>query len=271
MVVAKGKNNEELSSHADEEKTVSAPVINKDLSAEISNISLPETPFRPLKKRLIVLDINGLLADVVSPPPKDRVADKTIARRAIFKRPFYHEFLEFCFQKFEVGIWSSRLKKNVDRVIDYLLPCLKNKLLFYWDLSHCTETHFKTLENKHKKVVFKDLRKLWDKLDPNLPWEKGYYNESNTLLLDDSPYKALLNPPNTSVFPHTFSYHDENDNSLGEGGELRVYLDGLTKAEDMRKYVEEHPFGQEGIGEKSESWNFYSQVIESLYAGESNV
>jgi len=65
------------------------------------------------------------------------------------------------------------------------------------DLSHCTETHFKTLENKHKKVVFKDLRKLWDKLDPNLPWEKGYYNESNTLLLDDSPYKALLNPVNS--------------------------------------------------------------------------
>jgi len=82
VVVAKGKNNEELSSPADEDKTVSAPVINEDLSAEISNISVPETPFRPLKKRLIVLDINGLLADVVSPPPKDSVADKTIARRA---------------------------------------------------------------------------------------------------------------------------------------------------------------------------------------------
>lgn len=65
---------------------------------------------------------------------------------------------------------------------------------FFQDLSHCTATKFKTLKDKHKPIVFKELRKIWEKHDPNLPWEKGYYNESNTLLLDDSPYKALLNP-----------------------------------------------------------------------------
>lgn len=62
------------------------------------------------------------------------------------------------------------------------------------DLSHCTPTGFKTLENRHKTLVFKDVSRLWEKEDPSLPWEKGEYNESNTLLLDDSPYKALLNP-----------------------------------------------------------------------------
>lgn len=62
------------------------------------------------------------------------------------------------------------------------------------DLSHCTPTGFKTLENRHKTLVFKDLSRIWEKEDPSLPWEKGEYNESNTLLLDDSPYKALLNP-----------------------------------------------------------------------------
>ena len=70
-------------------------------------------------------------------------------------------------------------------------------------MSHCTETAFKTLENKRKPLVFKDLRKIW--YDPNLPWEKGYYNESNTLLLDDSPYKALLNPVNQITLPLYFS------------------------------------------------------------------
>lgn len=70
------------------------------------------------------------------------------------------------------------------------------------DLSHCTETSFKTLENKHKSVTFKDLRKLWDKHDLNLPWKKGHFNKTNTLLLDDSPYKALLNPVNNlTPFP----------------------------------------------------------------------
>jgi len=45
----------------------------------------------------------------------------------------------------------------------------------------------------------KELRKLWEKLEPNLPWEKGDYNEANTLLLDDSPYKALVNPVSQSI------------------------------------------------------------------------
>ncbi|RDX71771.1 hypothetical protein CR513_48829, partial [Mucuna pruriens] len=253
------KNDKELSSYSDEMMIVTAPV--EDLSLGIAKCSLDGAHVPSLKKKLIVLDINGLLADVVSPPPKDRKADATFARRAIFQRPSYFEFLEFCFDKFEVGIWSSRMKKNVDRVINFLMGDMKNRLLFCWDLSQCTETSFKTLENKHKYVVFKDLRKLWDKHDPNLPWEKGYYNESNTLLLDDSPYKALLNPPNTSVFPRTFTYQDESDNSLAEGGDLRAYLDGLANAEDMHKYVEEHPFGQEGISEASDSWNFYRLKI----------
>ncbi|KAL2319964.1 hypothetical protein Fmac_028933 [Flemingia macrophylla] len=243
-------------------KIVSASVIN--LSLEISKFSLIGTQVPCLKKRLIVLDINGLLVDVVSPPPKDCKADATIAGKAIFKRPFYLEFLDFCFEKFEVGIWSSRLKKNVDRVIGVLMGDMKRRLLFCWDLSHCTRTRFKTLENKHKVVVFKDLQKLWDKHDPNLPWEKGYYNQSNTLLLDDSPYKALLNPPNTSVFPHTFNFRVKNNNSLGKGGELRAYLDGLANTEYMAKYVEKHPFGQERISETSESLSFFRKVIDSL-------
>ncbi|XP_057447725.1 uncharacterized protein LOC130739449 isoform X2 [Lotus japonicus] len=188
------KNNKEFSSYTNQMKMVPTSVINEELSSETLGISLVRTQVGSLKKKLLVLDINGLLADIVSPRPKDHKADATIAGRAIFKRPFYLEFLKFCFEKFEVGIWSSRTKKNVQRVIDYLMGDMKNKLLFCWDLSHCTETSFRTLENKHKPLVFKDLRKLWEKHDPDLPWEKGYYNELNTLLLDDSPYKALLNP-----------------------------------------------------------------------------
>ena len=71
------------------------------------------------------------------------------------------------------------------------------------DLSHCTASRFNTLENKHKPLVFKQLRRVWGKQDPNLPWERGEYNESNTVLLDDSPYKALLN----SVCSVNFSDH----------------------------------------------------------------
>jgi hypothetical protein len=70
---------------------------------------------------------------------------------------------------------------------------ISNSTYSLQDMSHCTDTGFKTLENKDKPLVFKDLRKIWLNYYPNLPWERGYYNMSNTLLLDDSPYKALLN------------------------------------------------------------------------------
>lgn len=58
----------------------------------------------------------------------------------------------------------------------------------------CTKTGLTTMENTSKPLVLKELRKLWDKLEHDLPWEKGEYDETNTVLLDDSPYKAVRNP-----------------------------------------------------------------------------
>ncbi|KAF7803091.1 ubiquitin-like domain-containing CTD phosphatase 1 [Senna tora] len=255
------------SSIADKIRNISISVSNEvDKSSGVSRISSVGTTsvLRPLKNKLLVLDVNGLLVDLVCPRPKDHKADTVITGRAVFKRPFYLEFLKFCFENFEVAVWTSRMKKNVDKVLTFLIGDMKHKLLFCWDHSHCTMTEFKTLENKHKPLVFKDLRKIWEKHDPNLPWEKGYFNESNTLLLDDSPYKALLNPLHTSIFPFTYDFRNKDDNSLAIGGDLREYLGGLAKAENMAEYVGRNPYGQEGINEKSASWNFYLEVLGSI-------
>ncbi|KAM7278717.1 hypothetical protein ACFE04_005851 [Oxalis oulophora] len=218
-------------------------------------------PASPLKKKLIILDINGLLADIVYRPPQEYEPDAFIAGRAVFKRPFCSEFLKFCFERFEVGVWSSRTKRNVDRLADYLLGEFKSKLLFCWDQSQCTVTGFSTLDNNQKSMIFKELRKIWEKEEPNLTWETGYFNKSNTLLLDDTPYKALLNPPHTAVFPYSYKFEDTNDNLLTEGGDLRVYLEGFFKAEDGQKYVEQHPFGQIAITEQNASWPYYHQIV----------
>ncbi|GAB2296923.1 hypothetical protein Dimus_031025 [Dionaea muscipula] len=215
------------------------------------------------RKKLLILDINGLLADIVYPAPKGYKADTKIAGRAIFKRPSCSDFLQFCLERFDVGIWSSRSKKIVDRVVEYLLGDMKHHLVFCWDLSHCTESKFRSLENQHKTLVFKELRKIWEKYDPDLPWEKGDYDESNTLLLDDSPYKALLNPLHTAIFPVTYDFKDgETDNSIGRGGNICAYLEELAKAENVQEYVRNHPFGQSAINERSISWSFYKKVIE---------
>jgi len=66
--------------------------------------------------------------------------------------------------------------------------------LVYQDMSYCTVTGCNTIEKKGKPLVLKELKKLWNKEDPDLPWEQGEFSPSNTLLVDDSPYKALCNP-----------------------------------------------------------------------------
>jgi len=45
-----------------------------------------------------------------------------------------------------------------------------------------------TISTQQKKIVFKDLKKVWD------DHQFKNFNAKNTLLVDDSPYKALLNP-----------------------------------------------------------------------------
>ncbi|MED6180124.1 hypothetical protein PIB30_007281 [Stylosanthes scabra] len=252
----------------DERKSDQEFCSNEESSSEVLRISscVGGGKVGSLKQKLLVLDINGLLVDLVYPPPNDKKPDTIIRGVAVFKRPFYLDFLKFCFERFEVSIWSSRSRRNVEPIVEYLMGEMKNKLLFCWDCFHCTGTSSKTFEDRHKDLQFKDMKKVWDKQFPNLPWEKGYYNESNTLLLDDSPYKALLNPPYTTLFPHTFSYKNKSDNSLGAGGDLREYIDGLVNVENVPKYVEEHPFGQEPITKTSQSWNFYIKIIDTLSA-----
>lgn len=216
------------------------------------------------KKKLLVLDLNGLLADIIIDFRNAHKAQKKISGKSIFKRPFCDEFLKFCFEMFDVGVWSSRKRYNVDGVVDFLMGDCKNKLLFCWDQSKCTKTGFSTLENRYKPLVLKELKKLWNKEEPDLPWEMGDYSPSNTLLVDDSPYKALCNPKHTAIFPQPFRFDDENDNSLGQGGDLRVYLEGIATCEDVQQYVEKHPFGQHAIATNDASWGFYLQVIESV-------
>ncbi|KAB1216827.1 hypothetical protein CJ030_MR4G015441 [Morella rubra] len=252
-------------SHMDfvKDDTDSGVVIKEHKFSQIWNSPPERLLLDSSNKKLLILDVNGLLADIVSYVPPGSKADIVISGKAVFRRPFCDDFLQFCFDKFVVGVWSSRTKRNMDRLIDFLMGDSRCKLLFCWDQSHCTSTGVNTLENKEKPLLLKELRKLWEKLEPDLPWEKGEYREANTLLLDDSPYKALLNPVNTAIFPHTYQYTDFDDTSLGPGGGLRVYVEGLAMADNVQKYVQENPFGQLAISESNPSWSFYRQIIDT--------
>ncbi|KAK9051442.1 hypothetical protein SSX86_028069 [Deinandra increscens subsp. villosa] len=219
------------------------------------------------RKKLLVLDVNGLLVDILANPDEAHKPDTIIGSKAVFKRPYCDEFLKFCFERFSVGIWTSRTRRNIKGVLDFLMRDTQHQLLFCWDQSHCTGTGYNTIENTGKPLVLKELKKLWEKQDRNLPWDRGVYDESNTLLLDDSPYKALRNPPYTAIFPYSYSYSNAHDNGLGPNGDLRNYLERLAASDNVQKFIEQNPFGQQQITHDNESWNFYRKIISPLQPG----
>ncbi|KAK1310182.1 hypothetical protein QJS10_CPA08g00538 [Acorus calamus] len=223
-------------------------------------------------KKLLVLDLNGLLVhtffqDVTVNIPRSRRPDGVVGRKLVFKRPFCDEFVRFCFQRFDVGIWSSARKSNVEGVITCVFQALRSRILFIWDQNDCTDTRLKTLENRNKPLFVKELKKIWDSKFSGLPWSKGRFSSSNVLLIDDSPYKALLNPPNTAIFPTPYTLDQVRDDSLGPKGEMRVFLEGLAEAEDVPTYVASHHFGQPAITSEDPNWNFYSKIIRTFNHG----
>lgn len=233
---------------------------------KIQNIYSPRGSLvRFQRKKLLILDLNGLLADINQDYHNAHKAHAKVRAKLVFRRPYCDDFLRFCFQNFELGIWSSRKTENVNSVVNILMRDLKQYLLFCWDMSHCTVTGCNTVDNKHKPLVLKELKRLWNKEEPSLPWVLGEFSPSNTLLVDDSPYKALCNPPNTAIFPQPYSYHNQRDDySLGPGGDLRVYLERIAAADNVQNFVRDNPFGQNSITESDPNWNFYVKIVDKV-------
>ncbi|XP_076949979.1 putative FCP1 homology domain-containing protein C1271.03c [Bidens hawaiensis] len=227
-------------------------------------ISLDRLNLGP-KKKLLVIPLRGILvhrAHCSRPEtiPRNRRPDFSYGNFLVYKRPYCLDFLKFCFQRFHVGLWSSAKEFNLQGNLTNVMGDLKNKLLFTWDQEHCTNSGFMCLENQDKPLFFKELNHLWDKKYPNLPWSDGEYSASNTLLITD-PAKALLNPPNTAIFPTNYDPNNTKDDFLGPKGKLRVFLNGLAKAEDVQSYVESHPIGDPEITPSHPEWDYYCKVI----------
>ncbi|XP_027916026.1 uncharacterized protein LOC114175473 [Vigna unguiculata] len=220
------------------------------------------------RKKLVVMNLNGLLLHRTNRGSKQQIitsrpADWKSRNYLGFKRPFCEEFMKFCMERFEVGIWSSTKEHNIHAALNCAIGTLKNKLLFVWGQDQCTNSGFRSLENKYKPLFFKEMIKVWDNVKIG-----GPYSASNTLLIDDKPYKALLNPDNTSIFPEPYKPEDEADNTLDPNGELCLYLEGVAEGSDVESYVKDHPFGQPAITSSHPHWTFYSQLRENLHKKE---
>ncbi|KAJ9559172.1 hypothetical protein OSB04_013786 [Centaurea solstitialis] len=196
------------------------------------------------KKKLLVIPFGGMIVHRAhrhrpKTIPRNRRPDFSSGNFMIYKRPFCEEFLKFCFERFEVGMWSSAMEL---------------------DQEECTDTGYKCANSKYKPLFLKELKYIWQKKYSYLPWKDGEYSSSNTLLIAN-PANALLNPPNTSISPKDYDPNNKQDDFLGPNGELRAFLDGVAEASDVPSYVKSHPFGEPAITPSHFDWKHYVEII----------
>ncbi|CAA2994305.1 Hypothetical predicted protein [Olea europaea subsp. europaea] len=237
---------------------------NEKDDANDSELPLEKLKLGP-KRKLLVLCLGGLLVNRVHMKYWTKVEgikpDLRNGKFVVFKRPFCTEFIKFCFERFEVGIWSATVD-NTEAILDCVAGSeMKKKLAFVWGQEECIDSGMACLKKRQKPLFLKDLTRLWDKKYLDLPWRKGQYSWSNTLLICVDPPTSLLNPPNTAIFPQPYKRHNIEDIFLGENGELRGYLERLADVDNVPSYVKEHPFGQPAITPSHPDWNYYAKIV----------
>ncbi|KAJ5107658.1 hypothetical protein N7456_004333 [Penicillium angulare] len=207
------------------------------------------TPKRPL---LIILDLNGTLIF-----RKHRKFPPVFAERHGLK-----EFLEELCRKHSVMIWTSSKPQTLNAIAKTLFPVTgkkKSKLVACWgrDKFGLTQRQYNA-----KLQVYKELQKVWDtpeiqeaypgnggkskggtggKFAKKQKQNKGqaYYPEgqrwdqTNTILIDDSKIKALSEPYNILEIPEFTNNPDIDETTLFR--RVLDRLDALSHHDDVSK------------------------------------
>uniref|UniRef100_A0A9I9DVL9 Mitochondrial import inner membrane translocase subunit TIM50 n=1 Tax=Cucumis melo TaxID=3656 RepID=A0A9I9DVL9_CUCME len=230
---------------------------NIDLGLSMKSLSLGP------KKKLLIMGIGGFLCHRVcyryrrETIPKHRHPDASYGSfyvvhisMLVYKRPFCEDFMKFCLER-----WY------LDSALDSIMHGLRRKLLFAWDQGKCTKTCFFDLEKKFKPIFLKELKKVWEGNGVGISRPSTQFCSSNTLLIDNEPYKVLLNPPHTAIFPKEYKADDIDDDALGAGSELRRFLEKVAEAKDVPNFIKHNPFGNPPISPYHPNWDYYSKII----------
>lgn len=174
----------------------------------------------PKFNKLLVLDLDETLYFVTKNALPARREDFFInGSKDIFwgyHRPHVKEFLEYVFESFTVGIWtSSTFSLSLPFVKNLLTPEQFDRLAFKWDRSSCI--YYRDLETFEDHYI-KDIRKL-----------KKRYDIRHILFVDDTPFKIKRSYGNyIRVKPYL---GQEDDRELAD---LIPYLETLGPVDNVR-------------------------------------
>lgn len=180
-------------------------------------------------RKLIILDMNGLFTHRVynklnkngsnivdiNKLPK---GGAQIWNFLVWIRPGSKKFIRFLLKHYDIAVWSSMSKWNVDQLVKYVFKNKVDNLKFVWAQSKCKSITHPT--NKKKPLFLKNLSEVWK--------EFPEYDINTTILVDDSNLKAKENPEGTLYKVDEWK-GDMNDKEFFKDGSIRKYFENLYK------------------------------------------
>lgn len=182
----------------------------------------------------------------------DRAPDKPpalVGPKVVLPRLGYRVFWLRMSQMFHVCIWSSMKKSTVDLVVEYLFaggpkPAL---VLGQEDCSTFKDMWGNVVMNPLKQEAPLFLKSLLNKFWwPPISLDSGRITAapSNTILVDDCPFKAVCNPDECGIFPNPFTTNHVQDADMTKV--LLPYFQSMfySQMSDAREFVVSRRFGQ---------------------------
>lgn len=191
-------------------------------------------------RKLLILDIDGTMIFakekaqlIYRPVEQHHHFELDEGSILVWKRPDIDEFLEWCFEHYDIGIWSASGSEYVHSVLIHIIPDhLRSKVKFIWTSMRCTRKYQqRSLDTYAVPIIIKRLQKLWRKKRSRSdnPNSIGSYNRRNTLIVDDTPSTYQKNYGNAiPIASYTGSLRDS------ELKRVKHVLELLISSNDVR-------------------------------------
>ncbi|GJC93801.1 phosphoprotein phosphatase [Colletotrichum higginsianum IMI 349063] len=208
--------------------------------------SLPSTLLPTPRPILVVMDLNGTLLH----RPNRRQATSFV------ERPHARRFLQYCLDTFHVVVWSSARPGNVQSMCDQLLlgppgggagggghadrGSYRRRVLAVWgrDRFGLTEADYQLRVQVYKRLELVWREKNVQAAHPDAAYG-GRWDQTNTVLVDDSSEKARSEPYNLLRVPEFFGNANEPGYIVPQ---IHDYLNALCHQSDVSAYMRENPF-----------------------------
>ena len=145
--------------------------------------------------------------------PRDLATSGAIVEmKAVYVCPNCLNFLEELGKIASISVWSLMKISNVKSVINYLFPKGKLPCLV---LSQDSCTTLRCQDSSRRLTTFmvpRTQKELFLKnLDTLFYGYRGIFNSGNTIIVDDSPLKHIMNRPENVLLPNPWSHRRNVD------------------------------------------------------------